>query len=153
MIIKSFFLSCIGLCLMVLNLQAQVGFEKKKIKVQMFIDGKLHPINQTLTRADKDIQFKAFDAQSNKELAITLIDATLIRNGQKIISITLPGSGSIAKLVTKAHNNDKYVFEIRQLLEMADDLSLKPFSDRTFKVSYGFFDAEIDEVKTTVGAN
>lgn len=143
----------ISLYLLAFTLQAQVGIEKKKIKVQMFINGKLHPINQPLTKADKDIQLRAYDAQTNKELAITLIDASLIRNGQRIATITLPGSGSIEKLIVKAHNNDNYIFEIKQLLEVADDLSLKPFSDRTFKVSYSFFDADLDAGKITVGAN
>ncbi|WP_435354632.1 hypothetical protein [Emticicia sp. SJ17W-69] len=150
---KSTLFGFISLYLLVLTLQAQVGPEKKKIKVQMFVNGKLHPINQTFTKADKDIQLRAYDAQTNKELAITIIDASLIRNGQKIVSVSLPGSGSIEKLIVKAHNNDNYIFEIKQLLEMADDLSLKPFSDRTFKVSYAFFDADLDAGKITVGAN
>ena len=153
MLIKSTFLTLAGLCVFVLNICAQTEYEKKKIKVQMFINGKLHPTNQTLTRADKDVQLKAFDAQTNRELAITVMDASLVRNGQKIISVSLPGSGSIAKLVAKARNNDNYVFEIKQILEMADDLSLKPFSQKTFKVTYWFFDAELDDSKVAVGAN
>jgi hypothetical protein len=150
---KSTFLTLVGLCMCVYNLYAQTEHEKKKIKVQMFVNGQLHPTNQTLTRADKDVQLKAFDAQTNRELAITLMDASLVRNGQKIVSVSLPGNGSIAKLVAKARNNDNYVFEIKQILEMADDLSLKPFSDRTFKVTYWFFDAELDATKVAVGAN
>jgi hypothetical protein len=150
---NSFFLTLAVLCLVVCNAIAQTEPQKKKIKVQMFVNGKLHPANQTLTRADKDIQLKAFDAITNRELAITMIDASLVRNGQKLSSVLLPGSGSIEKLVSKAHNNDTYVFEIKKVLELADDLSLKPFSEKTFKVTYWFFDSELDGVKVAVGAN
>jgi hypothetical protein len=153
MLKKSAFLTLIGLCLFVSNLYAQTEHEKKKIKVQMFVNGQLHPTNQTLTRADKDVQLKAFDAQTNRELAITLMEASLVRNGQKLATVSLPGNGSIAKLIAKARNNDNYVFEIKQILEMADDLSLKPFSERTFKITYWFFDSELDAAKVAVGAN
>ena len=119
----------------------------------MYIDGKLHPSNQTFTKADQNIQIRAYDATTNKELAVALIEASLVRNGQKIVSIKLPGNGSIEKLAAKAKNNDNYVFEIKQILELAEDLSLKPFSQKSFKVNYWFFDAELDATKVAVGAN
>ncbi len=150
---KLTFLALVGLCLFVSNLYAQNDSEKKKIKVQLFVNGKLHPANQTLTREDKEIQLKAFDDITNRELAVTLIDASLIRNGQKIVSVVLPGNGSIAKLVAQARNNDNYVFEIKQVLEMAPDLSLRPFSQKTFKVNYWFFDSSLDANKIAVGSN
>jgi hypothetical protein len=150
---KSIFLTFAGLFMLVSNLYAQTTQEKKKIKVQMYVNGQLHPTNQTLTKADKEVQLKAFDAQTNRELAITLMNASLVRNGQKIASISLPGNGSIERLISKARNNDNYVFEIKQIMEMADDLSLKPFSDKTFKVTYWFFDAELDANKVAVGSN
>ena len=124
-----------------------------KIKVQLFVNGQLHPTNQTLNRTSKVVQLKAFDAQTNRELAITLMGVSLVRNGQKIASVSLPGNGSIEKLIGKARNNDTYVFEIKQVLELVEDFSLKPFSDKTFKVVYWFFDAELDATKVAVGAN
>lgn len=127
--------------------------EKKKIKVQMFIDGKLHPSNQTFTKSDHNVQIKAYDATTNRELAVALMEASLVRNGQKIVSVKLPGNGSIEKLASKAKNNDNYVFEIKQILELADDLSLKPFSQKSFKVNYWFFDAELDAKTVAVGKN
>lgn len=152
--LKKLLFSLLGLCLFSSNLLAQTQLpEKKKIKVQMYIDGKLHPSNQTFTKADQNIQIKAYDAISNKELAVALVEASLVRNGQKIATIKLPGTGSIEKLAAKAKNNDNYVFEIKQILELADDLSLKPFSLKTFKVNYWFFDAELDAAKVAVGAN
>ncbi|MDZ7935315.1 MAG: hypothetical protein U5M51_10195 [Emticicia sp.] len=117
----------------------------------MYIDGKLHPSNQTFTKADQNIQIKAYDATTNRELAVALMEASLVRNGQKIVSIKLPGNGSIEKLAIKAKNNDNYVFEIKQILELADDLSLKPFSQKTFKVNYWFFDAQLDASKIISG--
>ena len=150
---KTIFLTLVGLCIFVFNILAQTEPEKKKIKVQLFVNGKLHPSNQTLTRADTDVLLKAFDAQTNRELAITLVDASLVRNGQKLVSVSFPGNGSVAKLIAKAHNNDNYVFEIKQVLEMASDLSLKPFSQKTFKVTYWFFDSELDVPKVAVGTN
>ncbi len=153
MLRKTIFLTLVGLCTLVPNLFGQTEREKKKIKVQIFVNGALHPTNQTLTRADKDIQLKAYDAQTNRELAITLMDASLVRNGQKIASVSLPGNGSIAKLAAKARNNDTYIFEIKQILEMAEDLSLRPFSDKSFKVTYWFFDAELDASKVAIGTN
>jgi hypothetical protein len=153
--LKNLLFGLLGLCLFSSNLLAQTPqlTEKKKIKVQMYIDGKLHPSNQTFTKADQNIQIKAYDAANNKELAVTLMEASLVRNGQKIVSIKLPGNGSIEKLSAKAKNNDNYIFEIKQIMELADDLSLKPFSQKTFKVNYWFFDAELDAAKVAVGAN
>lgn len=153
MLKKTTSLTLIGLLLLVSNIFAQTLQEKKKIKVQMFVNGQLHPTNQTLTKADKQIQLKAFDAETNRELAVTMMNASLVRNGQKIASISLPGNGSIERLIAKARNNDNYVFEIKQIMELAEDLSLKPFSDKTFKVTYWFFDAELDANKVAVGAN
>jgi hypothetical protein len=153
MLKKTIFLTLSGLFMLVSTLHAQTTPEKKKIKVQMYVNGQLHPTNQTLTKADKEVQLKAFDAQTNRELAITLMNASLVRNGQKIASISLPGNGSIERLISKARNNDNYVFEIKQIMEMAEDLSLKPFSDKTFKVTYWFFDAELDANKVAVGSN
>ncbi|CAH0994605.1 hypothetical protein EMA8858_00715 [Emticicia aquatica] len=151
---KQFLLMFVGVCFFSCSLYAQTSQpEKKKIKVQLFVDGKLHPFSQTLTRADKEIQLRVYDAVSNKELAVALVEASLIRNGQKIASVTLPGIGSIEKLVMKAKNNDNYVFDIKQVLEMADDLTLKPFSQKSFKVSYWFFDTQIDASKVAVGTN
>ncbi len=153
-ILKKLFFGLIGLCLFSSNLLAQTPLpEKKKIKVQMYIDGKLHPSNQTFTKAEQNIQIKAYDATTNKELAVALMEASLVRNGQKIVSIKLPGNGSIEKLASKAKNNDNYVFEIKQILELAEDLSLKPFSEKSFKVNYLFFDAELDAAKVAVLAN
>lgn len=153
--LKKTLFGLVCVCLFSSNLLAQTlqPAEKKKIKVQMYIDGKLHPSNQTFTKADQNIQIKAYDAVSNRELAVALVEASLVRNGQKIVSIKLPGNGSIEKLVAKAKNNDNYVFEIKQILELADDLSLKPFSQKTFKVNYWFFDAELDAAKVAVGTN
>lgn len=153
--LKKILFGFLGLCLFSSNLLAQTPqpAEKKKIKVQMYIDGKLHPSNQTFTKADQNIQIKAYDATTNKELAVALMEASLVRNGQKIVSIKLPGNGSIEKLAAKAKNNDNYVFEIKQILELADDLSLKPFSQKTFKVNYWFFDAQLDAAKVAIGAN
>lgn len=154
MLKKSFF-GFVSLCLFSSTLLAQTlqPAEKKKIKVQMFIDGKLHPSNQTFTKADQNIQIKAYDAVNNKELAVALVEASLVRNGQKIATIKIPGNGSIEKLAAKAKNNDNYMFEIKQILELADDLSLKPFSQKSFKVNYWFFDTQLDEAKVAVGAN
>ena len=152
--LKNLLFGLLGLCLFSSNLLAQNTLpEKKKIKVQMYIDGKLHPSNQTFTKADQNIQIKAYDATNNKELAVALMEASLVRNGQKIVSIKLPGNGSIEKLAAKARNNDTYVFEIKQILELAEDLSLKPFSQKSFKVNYWFFDAQLDAAKVAVGAN
>lgn len=152
--LKKLLFSLIGICLFTSYVTAQTEQpEKKKIKVQMYIDGKLHPSNQTFTKSDHNIQLKAYDAITNRELAVTLLDASLVRNGQKIVSIKLPGNGSIEKLASKARNNDNYVFEIKQILELADDLSLKPFSQKSFKVNYWFFDAELDAAKVAVGKN
>lgn len=152
--LKNLLFGFLGLCLFSSNLLAQTSLpEKKKIKVQMYIDGKLHPSNQTFTKADQNIQMKAYDAITNKELAVALIEASLVRNGQKIVTIKLPGNGSIEKLAVKAKNNDNYVFEIKQILELTDDLSLKPFSQKSFKVNYWFFDAQLDATKVAVGAN
>jgi len=152
---KNLLFSAVGLCLFSSTLFAQssVQPEKKKIKVQMYINDKLHPSNQTFTKSDQNIQIKAYDATNNKELAVTLLEASLVRNGQKIASLTLPGHGSIEKLVAKAQNNDNYVFEIKQIFELAEDFSLKPFSQKTFKVNYWFFDAQLDATKVAVGAN
>lgn len=152
---KNLLFSLTGLCLFSLHLMAQTPqpSEKKKIKVQMYIDGKLHPSNQTFTKTDHNIQIKAYDAISNKELAVTLVEASLIRNGQKIATLKLPGTGSIEKLAMKAKNNDNYMFEIKQVLELTEDLSLKPFSEKSFKVNYWFFDAQLDATKVAVGTN
>lgn len=153
--LKNLLFGLAGLCLFSSSLLAQTPqtAEKKKIKVQMYIDGKLHPSNQTFTKADNNIQIKAYDASNNRELAVALVEASLIRNGQKIATIKLPGNGSIEKLAAKAKNNDNYMFEIKQILELADDLSLKPFSEKSFKVNYWFFDAELDAAKVAVGTN
>lgn len=152
--IKNLLFSLIGVYLFTTFAIAQTEQpEKKKIKVQMYIDGKLHPTNQTFTKSDHNIQIKAYDAITNHELAVTLIDASLVRNGQKIIGIKLPGNGSIEKLASLAKNNDTYVFEIKQVFELAEDLSLKPFSQKSFKVNYWFFDAELDVAKFAVGKN
>lgn len=153
--LKNLLFSFFGLCLFSSQLLAQSPqlTEKKKIKVQMYIDGKLHPSNQTFNRADHNIQIKAYDAISNKELAVTLVEASLIRNGQKIATLKLPGTGSIEKLAARAKNNDNYMFEIKQVLELTEDLSLKPFSEKSFKVNYWFFDAQLDATKVAVGSN
>lgn len=151
--LKQILFTLFGVFFFSYNIFAQITpSEKKKIKVQMYIDGKLHPANQTLTRTDQNIQLKAYDAITNKELAVTLIEASLIRNGQKLSSITFGANGSIESLAKKAKNNDNYVFEIKQVLELADDLSLKPFSEKSFKVKYWFFDTEIDASKVAAGA-
>jgi hypothetical protein len=152
--IKHFLFTLMGVCLFSMSLFAQNdASEKRKIKVQIYVDGTLHPSNQTLTKSDKNVQLKAYNAETNQELAITLMEASLIRNGQKIASLNLPSNGSIEKLVSKAKNNDTYIFELKQVLELAPDLSLKPFSNKSFKVKYIFFDAELDTSKVIVGAN
>jgi hypothetical protein len=152
--IKHFLFTLMGVCLFSMSLFAQNdASEKRKIKVQIYVDGTLHPSNQTLKKSDKNVQLKAYNAETNQELAITLMEASLIRNGQKIASLNLPSNGSIEKLVSKAKNNDTYIFELKQVLELAPDLSLKPFSNKSFKVKYIFFDAELDTSKVIVGAN
>ncbi len=152
--LKKLTFAFVGVCLLSVNIMAQTQqVEKKKIKVQMYINGILHPSNRTLTKADHNIQLKVYDASNNRELAIALMEASLIRNGQKIASITLSGNGSIESLAAKAKNNDTYLFEIKQILEMAADLSLKPFTQKSFKVSYWFFDAELDAGKAVLGTN
>jgi hypothetical protein len=152
--IKQILFTFIGVCLLQCTLFAQsTTSEKRKIKVQMYVDGKLHPSNQTLTKSDKNILLKAYNAETNQELAIALMDVSLIRNGQKIANLTLSSNGSIEKLAAKAKNNDNYVFELKQVLELAEDLSLKPYSHKSFKVNYTFFDSELDASKVIVGAN
>lgn len=151
---KHFLFTLAGVCLLSLNLFAQnEASEKRKIKVQIYVDGTLHPSNQTLTKSDKNVQLKAYNAETNQELAITLMEASLIRNGQKIASINLPSNGSIEKLTAKAKNNDTYIFELKQVLELAPDLSLKPYSNKSYKIKYTFFDAELDNSKVIVGTN
>lgn len=151
---KHFLFTLAGICMLSLNLFAQnEASEKRKIKVQIYVDGNLHPYNQTLTKADKNIQLKAYNAETNQELAITLMEVSLIRNGQKIMSVNLPSNGSIEKLAAKAKNNDNYIFDLKEVLELAPDLSLKPFSNKSFKVKYTFFDAELDNSKVIVGVN
>ena len=150
---KHFLFTLAGVCLLSLNLFAQNdASEKRKIKVQIYVNGNLHPSNQTLTKTDKNIQLKAYNAETNQELAITLMEVSLIRNGQKIASENLSSNGSIEKLAAKAKNNDNYVFELKQVLELANDLSLKPYSQKSFKIKYIFFDAELDNSKVIVGA-
>jgi hypothetical protein len=59
----------------------------------------------------------------------------------------------LEELKLKQGDNNNFVFEIKQILELADDLSLKPFSQKSFKVNYWFFDAQLDAAKVAVGGN
>ena len=98
--------------------------------------------------------FKAYNAETNQELAVTFIEASLVRNGQKVASTAFSNGGTIEKLVAKARNNDTYVFEIKQVMELAEDMSLKPFTNKSFKVNYLFFDSGLDGQKVaSVGSN
>jgi hypothetical protein len=57
--LKKLLFGILGFYLFSLKLLAKTQFpEKKKIKLQMYIDGKLHPSNQTFTKADQNIQMK-----------------------------------------------------------------------------------------------
>lgn len=128
--------------------------DKRKIRVQLWVNGKLHPVNQTLTKNDRDVKIRAYNAENNQELAVILVDASVVRNGQKVISVQMNSGGSIEKLLLRAQNEDHIVFEIKQIYELAEDMSLKPFTTKSFKVSYMFFDAQLDSKNNAVlGSN
>jgi hypothetical protein len=120
--------------------------EPRKVKVQLLVNGKVHPPNQTLTRADGDIQLKIFSMNGNisKPLVITNMDVNLMRNGQRISTVSLPGAGSIASLVSKAQNNDIYLLELKEIYEEQADATLKKYTKGVVKVKYWFYDSMAD---------
>ncbi len=126
--------------------------EPKKVKVQLLVNGKLHPPNQTLTKADSDIQLKVFSMVGNvsKPLAITNMDVILMRNGQRISTVSLPGAGSIASLASKAENNDIYLLELKEIYEEQPDATLKKYTKGVVKVKYWFYDSMADPSNGTI---
>lgn len=156
MLRKTFFMAAICLCFGLTNVFAQTNpsADKRKIKVQLWVNGKLHPVNQTITKSDKDVRIRAYNAENNQELAVILVDAAVVRGGQKVNTAQINSGGSIEKLLLQAKNDDQIVFEIKQLYELAEDMSLKPFTSKSFKVSYLFFDAKLDSKNNAVlGSN
>jgi hypothetical protein len=138
----------VALLLICFNSNAQTNpDEPRKVKVQLFVNGKVHPPNQTLTKADAEIQLKVFSMNGtvSKPLAITNMDVLLMRNGQRIGTVSLPGAGSIASLVSKAQNNDVYIFELKEIYEEQPDASLKKYTKGVVKVKYWFYDGMIDQ--------
>lgn len=131
--------------------------EPRKVKVQLMVNGKIHPPNQTLTKQDADIKLRVFsmEGSTSKELAITNLNVVLMRNGQRISSVSLPGFGSIASLSSKAKNNDIYLLELKEIYEEQPDASLKKYTRGTVKVKYWFYDATLENNSHPVvlGAN
>lgn len=131
--------------------------EPRKVKVQLVVNGKIHPPNQTLTKQDADVRLKVFsvDGGLGKELAITNLNVMLMRNGQKISSVSLPGYGSIESLASKAKNNDIYLFELKEIYEEQPDASLKKYTKGSVKVKYWFYDATLEKTtqQVVLGAN
>jgi hypothetical protein len=60
------------------------------------------------------------------------LEESLLRNGQKNSMYNLLRIGFINKLVDKAKNNDYCLFYIKNLLELAENISHKPISQKTF---------------------
>lgn len=149
-------MAIICLCFGLTNAISQTtpSSDKRKIKVQLWVNGKLHPVNQTLTKHDRDVKIRAYNAENNQELAVIMVDAAVVRNGQKVNTAQVNSGGSIEKLLLQAKNEDQIVFEIKQIYELAADMSLKPFTTKSFKVSYVFFDAQLDSKNNAVlGSN
>lgn len=131
---------------------ANASDEPRKVKVQLLVNGKVHPPNQTLTRADEDIQLKIFSMDGNvsKPLVITNMDVNLMRNGQRISTVSLPGAGSIASLASKAQNDDIYLLELKEIYEEQPDATLKKYTKGVVKVKYWFYDTMINSNKQPI---
>jgi hypothetical protein len=155
-------LLAVFMLLCILKLHAQLPSqappdEPRKVKVQLMVNGKVHPPNQTLTKDDTDVKVRVFSIGEDlsKELAITNLTVMLMRNGQRISSVSLPGYGSISALSSKAKNNDIYLFELREIYEEQPDASLKKYTKGSVKVKYWFYDATLEKnaQQVVLGAN
>ncbi|MFY7908830.1 MAG: hypothetical protein ACOVO2_04740 [Emticicia sp.] len=123
--------------------------EKKKIiKVQCLVNGKFAPSNLAFGRRDTDLSLKTFpfyesDRKEKKQLVVQEFDVSLLRDGKKVASQTVFGSGSIAYLAALAKNEDTYLIQVREVFEKAKDGTLKPYARGVIKLAYLFYDLDI----------
>lgn len=119
--------------------------EKKKIKAVCLFNGKAAAANQAIGKTDTDISLKLFpfdeeDRKANKELIVQEFEVALMRDGQKVASQTIFGSGSIAYLASLAKNEDVYQIQLKEVFEKTPEGILKPYTKGTMKLNYLFFD-------------
>jgi hypothetical protein len=112
--------------------------DKSKVRLAFFINGEKASTSRGISNFDKNISFKAFSLVERNELVITEFQIDLIRQGKKIASETLSGTGSIENLVTKSKEGDQFLVIIKDIYEKTSEGHLRNFTKGSLKLNLAY---------------